>query len=411
MKMKYLFYDLKRVFESKAVIAICIVSPIIIMLLFGSIIAPLLFTARITKFNIAIVNEDKSEEVSTFLNQMLNSKALEDLVVPYSVDSLSEGMELLETKDVLIVIHIPNNLLNSIKSKEKTYVDLYSQNGHNLEVALIKMTLNSSLSTVEKGQNLIEYSTKFLLQKGISQEELKSFVADTTDLAISEFMNRRAILSQEGTISPVGEYLPTEYYIGAIFTFFATLAMIPIATITSRDLQKNVLQRGFLWEKRWIAYFFARIMSGFLFISMIILLVYPSSILSSILNATLKMDFSTNLTALFFAAILSALCYSSMALIIGSVFYKEDMSAWMTFYVVIFMAVVSGAIIPFPFMPNCIHFFGGLLPFRASMRSITNALFLYDRNQYFVDIFKLIIWNIVFFIGASLSMRKRGRVR
>jgi hypothetical protein len=409
--MKYLFYDLKRVFESKAVIAICIVSPIIIMLLFGSIIAPLLFTARITKFNIAIVNEDKSEEVSTFLNQMLNSKALEDLVVPYSVDSLSEGMELLETKDVLIVIHIPNNLLNSIKSKEKTYVDLYSQNGHNLEVALIKMTLNSSLSTVEKGQNLIEYSTKFLLQKGISQEELKSFVADTTDLAISEFMNRRAILSQEGTISPVGEYLPTEYYIGAIFTFFATLAMIPIATITSRDLQKNVLQRGFLWEKRWIAYFFARIMSGFLFISMIILLVYPSSILSSILNATLKMDFSTNLTALFFAAILSALCYSSMALIIGSVFYKEDMSAWMTFYVVIFMAVVSGAIIPFPFMPNCIHFFGGLLPFRASMRSITNALFLYDRNQYFVDIFKLIIWNIVFFIGASLSMRKRGRVR
>jgi ABC-2 type transport system permease protein len=406
--MKYIFYDLKRVFESRALVIICIISPIIIMILFGSIVAPLLFTAKITKFNVAIINEDKSKEVAAFLNQMLNSKALEDLVVPYSVNSLDEGIELLESNDVLIVIHIPNNLLDSIKSKKKTYVDLYSQNGHNLEITLIKMTLNSSLSTVEKGQNLIEYSTKFFLNKGISLEELESFVTHTTNLAINEFMNRRAILSQEGTISPVGEYVPTEYYMGAIFTFFAVFAMIPLAAITSRDLKKNVLQRGFLWNKRWIAYFFARIFSGFIFISMIIVLVYPSSILSSLLNATLKMDFSTNMPALFFATILSALCYSSMALLIGSVFYKGDISTWVAFYIAIFMAVISGAIIPAVFMPDWVNLSGGLLPFRASMRSITNALFLYDRNQYLIDIYKLIAWNIIFFAGAFFSMRKRG---
>lgn len=409
--MKYILFDLKRVFENKVLIIICIISPIITMLLFGSIIAPLLFTAKITKFNVAIINEDKSVEVNTFLNQMLNSQALEDLVVAYPAETIEDAMEMLENQDVLIVIHIPEQLLDSIRLSEKTYIDLYSQKGHDLEIALIKMTLNSSLSTVEKGQNLIEYSTQFLLQKNISQGKLETFISDITALAINEFMNRRAILSQEGMISPIGEYLPIEYYIGVIFTFFAALAMIPIAGITSRDMQNNVLQRGFLWSKRWRWYFIGRVLSGIVLISLIILLVYPATMLSSILNMALKMEYTSNITALFLAATLSAICYSSMAITIGSMFYKGNLSVWIIFYSVIFMSVLCGAIIPNIFMPNWINAIGALLPFRASMRSITSAIFLFDKNQYYVDIFKLCLWTCVFFCTGFFSMRKRGHAK
>lgn len=409
--MKYILFDLKRVFENKVLIIICIISPIITMLLFGSIIAPLLFTAKITKFNVAIINEDKSVEVNTFLNQMLNSQALEDLVVAYPAETIEDAMQMLENQDVLIVIHIPKQLLDSIRLSKKTYIDLYSQKGHDLEIALIKMTLNSSLSTVEKGQNLIEYSTQFLLQKNISQGKLETFISDITTLAINEFMSRRAILSQEGMISPIGEYLPIEYYIGAIFTFFAALAMIPIAGITSRDMQNNVLQRGFLWSERWRWYFIGRVLSGVVLISLIILLVYPATMLSSILNMALKMEYTSNILALFLAAILSAICYSSMAITIGSIFCKGNLSIWIIFYLVIFMSVLCGAIIPNIFMPNWINAIGVLLPFRASMRSITSAIFLFDKSQYYMDIFKLCLWTCMFLCTAFFSMRKRGHAK
>lgn len=406
--MKYLFFDLKRTFEKKSLIFVCVISPIIVMLLFGSIVAPLLFTAEITKFNVAIVNDDKSKEVNTFIDQLVNSKALKDLVVAYPARTVEDGYEMLENNEVLVLIHIPKELMSSIKTNKKTNIELYSNKGHDLESALIKMTLDSSLSTVANGQNLLEYSTKFILAKNVSDEKLKLFTDEMTHNAIIEFMNRREVLSRTGTLSPIGAYLPIEYYTGIIFTFFAALAMLPISAMTSEDINKNVLKRGFLYDKRYISYYFGRLISGAALICLILLLVYPSYIINSILNTALKVEFSSNAAALFLCVLLSAFCYSAMAFAASIIFCKGNMSVWILFYIILLMAVLSGAVIVPDNMPEYANKASSLMPFRATMRSMTNALFIFDGSQYLHEVIKLIIWNIVLILSGLLLIKKRS---
>ena len=349
--MKYILFDLKRTFEKKSLIFVCIISPIIVMLLFGSIVAPLLFTAKITKFNVAIVNDDKSKEVNTFIDQLVNSKALKDLVVSYPAQSVEDGYEMLEKNEVIVLVHIPKELMSSIKTNTKANIELYSIKGHYLETELIKMTLESSLSTVAKGQNLLEYSTKFISDKNVSDEKIKLFTDEITDNAIREFMNRRQVLSQTGTLSPIGAYIPIEYYTGIIFTFFAALAMLPISATTSEDMRKNVLKRGFLYDRRYLGYYFGRLISGAALICLILLLVYPSYVINSILNTALKVEFASNAAALFLSVLLSSFCFSAMAVTVSSIFSKGSMSVWILFYIILIMAVLSGAVIPPDNMP------------------------------------------------------------
>lgn len=406
--MKYILFDLKRAFEKKSLIILCVISPVIVMLLFGSIVAPLLFTAKITKFNVAIVNDDKSEEVNVFIDQLVNSKALKDLVVSYPAQSVEDGYEMLEKNEVLVLVHIPKGLMSSIKSNTKTNIELYSIKGHYLESELIKMTLESSLSTVAKGQNLLEYSTKFISAKNISNEKLNLFTSEMTDDAIHEFMNRREVLSQAGTLSPIGAYIPIEYYTGVIFAFFAALAMLPISAMTSEDMLKNVLKRGFLYDGRYLGYYFGRLISGAALICLILLLVYPSYALNSILNNALKVEFTSNVAALFLSVLLTSLCFSAMAVAVSSIFSKGSMSLWILFYIVLFMAVLSGAVIPADNMPGFADKISGWMPFRSAMRSMINALFIFDVSQYLQEIIKLIIWNIVFIASGLLFIRKRA---
>lgn len=406
--MKYILFDLKRTFEKKSLIFVCIISPIIVMLLFGSIVAPLLFTAKITKFNVAIVNDDKSKEVNTFIDQLVNSKALKDLVVSYPAQSVEDGYEMLEKNEVIVLVHIPKELMSSIKTNTKANIELYSIKGHYLETELIKMTLESSLSTVAKGQNLLEYSTKFISDKNVSDEKIKLFTDEITDNAIREFMNRRQVLSQTGTLSPIGAYIPIEYYTGIIFTFFAALAMLPISATTSEDMRKNVLKRGFLYDRRYLGYYFGRLISGAALICLILLLVYPSYVINSILNTALKVEFASNAAALFLSVLLSSFCFSAMAVTVSSIFSKGSMSVWILFYIILIMAVLSGAVIPPDNMPEFASKISGWMPFRSTMRSMINALFIFDSGQYLQEIIKLIIFNILFIASGLLLIRKRA---
>ena len=57
--MRFMTYDLKRMFSGKALVLMCLLSPIIVVVVFSTIIAPMIFTAKGIHFNIAICVEDK----------------------------------------------------------------------------------------------------------------------------------------------------------------------------------------------------------------------------------------------------------------------------------------------------------------------------------------------------------------
>ena len=108
--MKMLRIDLKRLFSGKAVVALCLLAPVVVLLIFSSIIAPTIITSKglLTKY--AIFNEDKHEAVNTYINRLAYSDALKDIAMPYPVDSMEKGMELLDNDDVEVLIHVGPDL-------------------------------------------------------------------------------------------------------------------------------------------------------------------------------------------------------------------------------------------------------------------------------------------------------------
>ncbi|MFB0919371.1 MAG: ABC transporter permease, partial [Oscillospiraceae bacterium] len=130
--MRFLVYDLKRMFSGKALVLLCLLSPIIIVLIFSTVVSPMLFTAKGLHYNLAICDEDGSEAVVEFITQMLNSQALKEIVTSYPVKTVDDGIALVESGDISVLVHIPQGLFSDMRDGRQVKVELISTKAHAL---------------------------------------------------------------------------------------------------------------------------------------------------------------------------------------------------------------------------------------------------------------------------------------
>jgi hypothetical protein len=165
--MRFFICDIRRLFSKKALVALFVLAPIAVILLFGSIIAPMIFTGKGLHFNLAILQEDESLEVRTFIFQMVHSEALSDLVTLVPVDSVESGLERVKNNEVSVFLHIPRGVIESLSNQESLRIPIYSTSSHALELSLISMTLGHSLMMVGQGQNQMVLTREILVEMGV----------------------------------------------------------------------------------------------------------------------------------------------------------------------------------------------------------------------------------------------------
>ncbi len=406
--MRFLLFDLKRIFSGKGLVLMCLLSPILVVLLFSTVVAPMIFTAKGLHFNLAICDEDKSEEVNQFINQMINSQALADIVDVYPVSTVDIGLELVEDGEVSVLIHIPNNFFNDLRKGEDLNVPVYATKSHSLESRIIAMSLNSSLSLVGKSQNVMEAARLILIDKGASEGIAEEFLDINTETAISDYMNRREVFGEGGTLSPLGEYLPVEYYLSAIFSIFAALSILPIIYFSAVDISGAILKRGLLCGMGAFKFFYSRILSGFIFILLVQFMLFPTSVLLGTASDVLGGTYANNFLALFTTLILSSLCYSSLALLIATLLPDKKTSLWIGFLLVLVMAIFCGALIPESVLPSWTVSFGKWLPMSYSMRMLSMSLFNFDSTVFIKDTFKILSFGAFFLFIGFIKLRRRG---
>lgn len=409
--MRFLTYDLKRMFSGKTMVLMCILSPIIVVMIFSLVIAPMLFTANGLYFNLAICNEDKNEEVNQFIRQMVNSQALADIVDMYPVNSVDIGLELVEKDDVSVLIHIPENLFEDIRNGNEISVPVYAKKSHALESKLISMTLNSSLALVGKSQNVMEAAKNMVIDLGETEENARIFLNDTTDSAIRDYMNRREVFGEGGTLSPMGEYMPVEYYLSAIFSLFAALSMLPIIHFTAVDVSGAILRRGLLCGMGSVRFFITRIVSGACFILLVQLMLFPTSFLLRIAGDILGGVYVSSFIALFISIVISSFCYSSFAFFIATLLPNEKTALWTGFFLSLAMAIVCGALLPESMLPTWSTTIGKWLPLRSSMRMLSVSLFKYDPAIFLMDLLKTSGFMMGYVILGFLCLKRRGERR
>jgi len=407
--MRFLRFDFKRLFSGKALVLLCLLSPILVVFIFTSVVSPMIYSAKGLHFNLAICDEDGSEAVSTFITQMLNSQALLSLVDAYPVKSTEDGLALISSGDVSVFVHVPKGLFEKMRSEQAVQVEIISTKAHALEANLTSMALTSALEIVGKSQNVMEAARQMLLEKGVSETDADRYLSDATNTAIKRYMTRREALGDGGPVSPVGEFLPVEYYISAIFVLFAALSMLPLIHFTAADSSGAILRRGLLCGIGTGRFFAARIISGGVFVFLVLTMLFPTALLLKLGDAMLGGTYANNIGALALALVLTALCFSALALALAVWLPNESVALWAGFFLVLGMAAFCGALVPEGALPAWTAAIGRWLPLRASMRLLSLSLFRYDGALFVRDVLKLLGFSALLLPLGYLGLWRRGR--
>jgi hypothetical protein len=404
---RFFRYDLKRIFFSGRTVILCVVVPLVVMLLFATMIAPLLVTrSRVDASCFAIYNEDGTQVSKDFIDYVASSKSFEGIVYLFNVDTLEEGLGLVKTGEASGLLHIPAGLYEAMLNGEDVMLDIYGADTHILECSLVQTAIETALNTAGGAQNGLYALRDDVLQLGASTEGADGLYNSMMDCGINVITNRRAILGEDGFISPVGGYLPTEFYLSAMLTWFLSLAILPLAGFSAGDFSLSVLQRGMKTRAMRLRFLSARLFSGALFLLTVMLMIFPIGIVSSSLDRI----FHGNIAGLFLSMGFMALCFSALALGIAAWMPGREAAMWLGFWLVIIFSLVGGTAAPESMLPGWVRDLGLWSPVRSAMRLLSTGIFNFDAAVFQVDMLKTGLWG---FIGCALAaagfMRKAVR--
>ncbi len=396
--------ELKRLFSNKLSLALAVLAPVISLLFLASLIAPLFFAnQRLARMQVVVFQEEIHPDAQVVIDDVISSEYVLSLVDIKFVSSVSEGISMTENGEAAIFIYIPAGLIDQLYNREQATISLWVSPDYYFEAALFLPITNS----IVDGFNRIQFALDTLYFRAMD-EFPNNFVwehyYDLTLLIGLRVMNRPVLFDIEG-INPLGRFLPIEYYTSAIFAFFTGLGLIPLCGYNAKDFTSATISRGLAVTRCRYQYLFARIISGALYI----LLVALPMLIVGILIVGMDIAFGGSLMALFGVTIISALCFSSLAVLFGLILPKGDNAVWLGFYFILFMALLGGIIFPDDYIPKAFLILGRFSPLRAGMNSFAVSLFNYAFRKLQFPLLIQFIWFILAFLISLPLFNRRVR--
>lgn len=405
--VRFLLCDLKRIFSSRATIVLCIIIPFIVMLLFASVIAPLLITrTRVAASCFVICNDDGTDITKEFINYVANSKAFKGVVYISAIDTVAKGQELIARNEVSGMLYIPKNFYSDLSNGKNVRLEVFGDTFHTLECSLVLVAVESALNTAGRAQNALAAVRDYAVSLGADGNDAQTFYDKLLDLGIRVVTDRKAVLGQDGFISPAGDYLPAELCLSAMLAWFLALATLPLASFSGGDFSMSVLHRGMRTRGMRLKFLAARLISGALFLLLVTLMIFPIGIGASNLDRL----FSGNIAALFASMGLMAVSFSALSLGLSAWMPNSDAAVWIGFWLIVIFAMVGGAILPDSMLPAVAKSIGLWSPVRAAMRLFASAIFKFSAQSFQWDMVKMGIWGIFGIIAAGAGFMRRAAV-
>ncbi|HHX59067.1 MAG TPA: ABC transporter permease, partial [Candidatus Moranbacteria bacterium] len=327
---QWIALDMRRLFRSRQLIAATLFTPLLGLLVFASIVAPLLLTGSDLRVPYAICNEDKSEPVRQFVSLMTNSESLRELAAAYPVEDVETGYELLGAGRVGVLVHIPADFYQTMSAGQDPVVRLIAYPAHSFEQTMVRITLDGSLRAVGQSENILQLLGQTAMEAGADEGSITALLEAELRSSIKQYMHRRAVLGEGGTISPIGERFPLEYYLSALFSLFAAFAMLPALYLSASDLGGPVCRRGLLTQP--VAarrFYFARLLSGAALILLTLLLLLPASLTIQGMDVYWgRQGGGLVFLALAGALPLISLSFSALSLLLATLSKRPNLALW-----------------------------------------------------------------------------------
>jgi len=393
---KSIAMDLKRLLINKTGMAVLIFAPVVILLCFGSVIAPVFFNAE-GGFSIALLVEDTDPFTASVVESLVKTEQNRSVLTIKNVYSLEEGKALLNQNEAVCLIQIPQGFQRSLLSGGKSAVTFYENAAKPLECAIIKKVLSSGITLVNEAQKSVNalYAS---LYGHIPVEEAKKAYSDAAKVFLLTALNKSAVFKSE-TVSPLGALQPLEYYAASLLVIFLSLNSLGLSAMTSSDNANGVTLRHLLSGRRPVGVALSRTFSGALFVLTqglpLLILYMPICIKSFAYGGNLY------LMPLSLAAL--SLLVSSFAYCMGNLFKGGSVKV---FAVITALLFAGGAVIPL----SGYGIFSGIAaytPFSAALKTVFNAFFFFEKGEFTFPFALCLVYALLFFAGGYILQKRR----
>lgn len=395
--LSFLLYDIKRLFGHGKTAFLAVLAPIPVVLMFGLFLAPVLVDGKGAFINGALCNEDDSLMLSAMMNMVVDYEVEKGNAVITTASDVEIGKRMVEEGKAAVLLHVPAGTYQKAMNGEKAVMKFYYAPSHAFDALTFQSGIASSISVFGQGIRVINVAGD--ATGGMSEEEFTRFRNESVQELIGVFLHRGEIIGKNGVFLLGGDY-HLRYALAILFAACAFFASFPVMYLTCLD-KSGVLAKRSVPAGKMTRWFFARILSGTILILCTFAVMYPMA-------RALRQVKLSNVLSVLPGMVLTALTFSALAVLIGSLFRNGQPALWTGLYFgaasfvgVAFLSDKAG-------LPGIVSLLMRISPFRASVSIFSNAMFNLMIERYTQDMLVLLTAFILFLTAGFFAYRKRG---
>ena len=398
--IRFVFYDIKRLFGHGKAAILAMLSPLFVLVLFATFLVPMLSNEDGPVVSCALYNEDDSGMVQQLMDIVIAEKVEDGTARVYPVKSIETGKKLVDEGKVAAFIYLPPNTYTDSVNGKPVSLEFYYSPAHAFETLTFYTSLKSFLSVFGQGIRLVYVAGEIAIEHGMSRDDVIRLWNNGTNEIINIHIHRGRVIGRNGCILPGGDD-PMRFGMAFLFGICAYFAAFPVIYLTGLDVtgpfKKRILPPGNI-----LLSYFARLLSGTLLILCTFLIMYP---VARVLR-DLHLRFALSVLPAMF---LCALAFSSLAILIGSLFARPESSLWAGLYVgiVLILGIVftgNDYNLPKPIMA-----FLRFSPLRAAISVFSNSMFDEISARYRQDMLILLVACVIFTAAGCINYIRKER--
>ena len=397
--LSFIWYDIKRLFGHGKTALLAVLAPIPVVLMFGLFLVPILTSGEPVLINGALCVEDDSMLFKSMMGMVVDYEEEQGNAKILNVENPEEGKRMVEDGEAALFLHVPKDTYQKAIGGERAVMKFYYAKAHAFDALLFQSGIRSSVSVFGQGIRVIQAAGETAGAHGMPGEDSAKVQNEAVRELIGIYLHRGEIVGRYGIFLVGGAY-HLRYAMALLFVACAFFASFPVMYLTCLDKTGIYAKRSIPEEKKTV-FFFARILSGAVLILCTFGVMYP------IARMFRQLGFRSALSALP-GIILTALSFSALAVLIGSLFRRGHSALWTGLYFgaasflgVTFLSDKAG-------LPAWVSFLMRISPFRASVSIFSNSMFNLMAERYVQDILVLSVSAVVFAAAGFIAYRKRG---
>lgn len=219
--------------------------------------------------SIALVINEQSIEVRTLINNITSSK-LED-IIDFRETDYDQAIELLGNNDVIAVIVLPEDIMDSMYSREIVDISVYSHNFKDVRVQFLSKYIDNLILSLNEGQSAAMIYWDSMREQNFSREERTQSFNSVALAYITTFLLRGNVFGDEYNIDKFRGRTFIQYYFFSMLVILMLISTISFHAFLDDDIKKGRIER-LLSSNYNIAHIYAsKIVGGVIFTSLAII--------------------------------------------------------------------------------------------------------------------------------------------